>query len=209
MMKLSEIRPTLDRAESALTFEEHLREVGNFNENEPRDVSHELIRGGRPLNRVAIDQLRGKGVRTVICLLRPDRRYPAEISNVEDERKAVQAAGIKFVAISMDERRDPREADVSRFLATVKSGSKSYAHCSAGRDRVGLMGAVYGVRVLGLSYEDVYARYLEGGHDYSTWPHLDRFLYRHTNGTTSAARRAIDRAVSPGDRDRLLRYITA
>ncbi len=206
---MSEIRPTLDRAESALTFGEHLRDVGNFNENEPRDVSHELIRGGRPLNGAAIGELVDMGVRTVICLLCSDRRYPAEISNVEDERKAVQAAGMGFVAIGMDERHDPREADVSRFLSAVRDSGRSYAHCSAGRDRVGLMCAVYGVRVLGLSYEDAYVQYLEGGHDYSTWPHLDRFLYRHTNGTTSAAMRAIDRAVHPGDRDRLLRYITA
>ena len=193
-----------------LTFREYLREaaVGNFNENEPRDVSHEFIRGGRPLNKSAIEQLKGKGVETVICLLRADKKYPAEISGVEAEKEAVEAAGMKFISIDMDERRNPSEDDINKFLRAVKNGGKSYAHCSAGRDRVGLMNAIYDMKILGMSYEEAYKRYLEGGHDYSTWTNLDKFFYKYAHGTVQAAKKAIDAAAHPGDRDWLLHFVT-
>jgi len=193
-----------------LTFKEYLQEeaVGNFNENEPRHVSDEFVRGGRPLNKAAIKELKGKGIQTVICLLRADKKYPAEISGVEAEKEAVEAAGMKFVSIDMDERKNPSEADINKFLAAVKSGGKSYAHCSAGRDRVGLMNAIYDMKVLHMSYKDAYTRYLKGGHDYATWTNLDKFFYKYAHGTPEAAKDAIEAGAHPADAKWLYQYIT-
>ncbi len=169
--------------------------VGNFNENLPREVDGSFVRGGRPLNRAAIAELKDQGIQTVICLLRSDKSYDAEISGVQAEKQAVEAAGMRFVAIDMDERRNPKESDIQAFLGAVKSGGRSYAHCSAGRDRVGLMNAIYDYKVRGFSYEQAYEKYLEGGHDFLSWTNLDKFFYDYAGGTPETAQQAITSAL--------------
>lgn len=168
---------------------------GNFNENLPREVDGSFVRGGRPLNNAAITELKDQGIQTVICLLRSDKSYDAEISGVKAEKQAVEAAGMKFIAIDMDERRSPKESDIQEFLNAVKTGGRSYAHCSAGRDRVGLMNAIYDLKVRGFTYEQAYQKYLEGGHDYMTWVNLDKFFYNYAGGTPEAAQKAIQAAI--------------
>jgi len=168
----------------------------NFNKrNSPRSVDEYLVRGSRPLNSAAIDELKSQGIQTVICLLRADKTYDAEISNVAAEKQAVEAAGMKFVSIDMDERKSPSESDIQAFLSAVKTGGKSYAHCSAGRDRVGLMNAIYDFKIRGMTYEQSYCKYLEGGHDFVSWVNLDIFFFKYANGTLRAAEVAIHKAL--------------
>lgn len=150
----------------------------NFNEKLPRKVDDKIIRGGRPLDQKAIEQLKDMGVKSVICLLKPTRVYNAEINGVADEKPAVEAAGMDFYNIPMDEARGPSEQDIAEFLKLVKKPGKAYLHCSAGRDRAGLMTAIYDVEVRKHSYAEAYADYIKGGHDYMSWPNLDRFFYQ-------------------------------
>ena len=151
----------------------------NFNEKQPRKVDNKIIRGGRPLNQKAIDQLKDMGVKTVICLLKSARVYPAEINGVADEKPAVERAGMDFFNIPMDESKGPTPQDIEEFLDLVrKSNGPVYLHCSAGRDRAGLLTAIYDVEIRGHSYADAYADYIKGGHDYLSWPNLDRFFYK-------------------------------
>jgi protein tyrosine phosphatase (PTP) superfamily phosphohydrolase (DUF442 family) len=164
-----------------ITFSAFLREapVGNFNQNKPRRVDKHLIRGGRPLNSAAIDELKQMGVDTVVCLLKKGKTYPAEIASADVEKDIVEKAGLDFVHISLDETIDPTPDDIKKFLDVMKKGGTVYAHCSAGQDRVGLLSAIYDVEVLGMSYEQAYQRYLEGGHDFDSWTNLDRFFYKY------------------------------
>ena len=151
----------------------------NFNEKQPRRVDDKIIRGGRPLNQKAIEHLKDMGVKTVVCLLKAARIYPAEINGVADEKPAVEAAGMDFINIPMDESKGPSQQDLDEFIDLArKSSGPIYLHCSAGRDRAGLLTAVYDVEVRGHSYAEAYADYIKGGHDYQSWPNLDRFFYR-------------------------------
>lgn len=149
----------------------------NFNEKQPRWVDDVLMRGGRPLNKDAIKQLKHHGIKTVICFLKPNREYPAEIRGVADEKAALEAEGIDFYNIPMSEQTGPSEADIEEFLRIMKKGGAIYAHCSAGRDRVGLMTAIYDVVIRGRSFEQAYEDFLRGGHDSLSWPNLDKFFY--------------------------------
>jgi len=185
---------------------------GNFNEREPRWVDDRLIRGGRPLNPSAIEQLKHMGVDTVICFLKPHRVYPAQISGVADERKAVEEAGMKFINIPMEERTGPSDADIQSFLDAVKNGGAVYAHCSAGRDRVGLMTAIYDVEVRHRSYAQAYEDYIRGGHDYHSWPNLDRFFYNwYEKHHGEADPLAVLKKVLPGESEAeaLADYVTS
>lgn len=151
----------------------------NFNEKQPRNVDAKIIRGGRPLNQKAIEQLKDMGVKTVVCLLKPARVYPAEINGVGDEKPAVQAAGMDFINIPMEESKGPTKQDIEEFLNIArKADGPIYLHCSAGRDRAGLLTAIYDVEIRKHSYEKAYENYLKGGHDYLNWPNLDRFFYK-------------------------------
>ena len=158
-------------------YELYEEAVGNFNENRPRAISKNVLRGGRPLNAKALEELKDMGVETVVCLLRAGKKYENEVSGAEKEGEMVEKAGMNFVHISMDERINPQKSDIEAFIKAAKEGGKIYAHCSAGKDRVGLMSAIYDIEVQGMSYEKAYQRYLEGGHDFWSWTNLDKFLY--------------------------------
>ena len=186
--------------------------VGNFNENRPRAVDKNFLRGGRPLNKKALDELKDMGVETVICLLRGGKKYDNEVSGAEGEGPMVKKAGMNFVHISMDERINPKKSDIDAFIKAAKEGGKIYAPCSAGKDRVGLMSAIYDVDVLGKTYEQAYQRYLEGGHDFYSWTNLDKFFYEYERDKDQQKQLHPDKAVmavvkNKRDAQWLLNYI--
>jgi protein tyrosine phosphatase (PTP) superfamily phosphohydrolase (DUF442 family) len=176
-----------------------------FNVSQPKPVDSHVIRGGRPLNKLAIQHLRKLGVTTVICHLKPERIYTNEIRGVADEKAAVLEAGMKFVYIPLDEMTTPTAEDIRRFLAAVnESKGKVYVHCNHGVDRAGIMVAIYELEVVGKTYEDAYVGFIRGNHDFSSYPNLDAFLYDYaktTIGDHISAMTAINRAI-PDSRSR-------
>ena len=111
-------------------------------------VDEGLARGSRP-DANAVASLAGRGFRTVVSLRRDD-----------EERARVTAAGMRYVEIPMKigpfGAPVPTEAQVLAFLDAVTDTAARpvYVHCKHGRDRTGVMVALYRVRVSGWAAED-------------------------------------------------------
>ena len=104
--------------------------IKNFGQMDDR-----FFRGARPNNEDyrALAQL---GVRTIIDLTDNSREY---------EQPAVEAAGLRYVNIPMEDKSYPRTDQVNQFLKIVNDPAtgKFFVHCAGGRHRTGVMGAVY------------------------------------------------------------------
>ena len=110
-------------------------------------VDSGLARGSKP-DAYGVASLAGRGFRTVVSLRHDD-----------DERARVTQAGMRYVEIPMKigalGAPVPTDAQVRTFLgaATDSTGRPVYVHCHHGRDRTGVMVAVYRVKVSGWTPE--------------------------------------------------------
>ena len=104
--------------------------IDNFGE-----VSPTYFRGAQPEAR-DYATLASLGIKTVI-----DLRKDFEA----DEETLVEAAGMKFVRISMTTRVAPTAAQIDSFLKLVNDPANQpvFVHCVGGKHRTGVMTAVY------------------------------------------------------------------
>ena len=77
------------------------------------------------------------GVKTVIDLRRPDEH------STEEEARAVEAAGMKYVNVPMKGVVAPPPSVIARVLALLNSPDKVLVHCQRGADRTGTVIACY------------------------------------------------------------------
>lgn len=107
------------------------------------------FRGGQP-KKDQYGQLKALGVTTVIDL----RNDPAEY-----EKPAVEALGMRYVNIPMDDAEYPSEATIARFLKEINDPANGtmYVHCKGGKHRAGVTGAVYRMTKYGWNYDQAFA----------------------------------------------------
>jgi protein tyrosine phosphatase (PTP) superfamily phosphohydrolase (DUF442 family) len=101
-------------------------------------VNDHIYRGAQPKGE-AWHKLAAMGVQTVIDL----RREGEQGHSLEAERKAVEAAGMRYVSVPMNGIVAPRHEDVDKVLALMNSGQRVFIHCREGRDRTGTVVACY------------------------------------------------------------------
>lgn len=107
-----------------------------------------LSRGGQP-TKEGIHFLRDKGYRTVISF----RSNPSE-------REAVLGSGMGYVEIPMRAgifgATPPTEEQVRLFLSVVKDSSRYpvFIHCRRGKDRTGVMSAIYRIEACGWTSDE-------------------------------------------------------
>jgi protein tyrosine/serine phosphatase len=104
--------------------------IKNFGQMDER-----FFRGARPKaeDYQALAQL---GVKTIIDLTDNSRAY---------EQPEVEAAGLRYVNIPMEDKSYPSMDQVNQFLKVVNDPAtgKFFLHCAGGRHRTGVLGAVY------------------------------------------------------------------
>jgi protein tyrosine/serine phosphatase len=104
--------------------------IKNFGQMDER-----FFRGARPQaeDYQALAQL---GVKTIIDLTDNSRAT---------EQPEVEAAGLRYVNIPMEDKSYPSMDQVNQFLKVVNDPAtgKFFVHCAGGRHRTGVMGAVY------------------------------------------------------------------
>ena len=100
-------------------------------------VSNTLFRGAQPRDS-GYDELKKQGIDIVVSF----RENPQQIA---DERRAVEAAGMRFVSIPWSAEDAPRNAQVAAFLELLRDNphKKVFAHCHRGAERTGVMIATY------------------------------------------------------------------
>ncbi len=104
--------------------------IKNFGQMDDR-----FYRGSRP-NQDDLKTLAAMGIKTVIDLTDNSREY---------EQPAVEAAGLRYVNIPMEDKSYPSMGQINEFLKVVDDPAtgKFFVHCAGGRHRTGVVGAVY------------------------------------------------------------------
>ncbi len=137
--------------------------IKNFGQMDAR-----FFRGAQPKPEDYKD-LAALGVHTVIDL----RDDPTDY-----EKADVEALGMKYVNIAVEDKHAPQDAQIAEFLKLVNDPAtgKFYVHCAGGRHRTGIMGAVYRFNFYGWNFDQVYAE-MKQYDFYTSWGHGDQLKY--------------------------------
>jgi protein tyrosine/serine phosphatase len=139
---------------STLSFAKHTEssfpniKISNFGQMDER-----FYRGARPKDR-DFQALAALGVKTIIDLTDNSREY---------EQPAVEAAGLRYVNIPIEDKSYPSAEIVNAFLKVVDDPAtgKFFVHCAGGRHRTGIMAAVYRFNHDHWNFEQAYAEMLQ------------------------------------------------
>jgi protein tyrosine/serine phosphatase len=142
-----------------------------------RAVSENLVRGGQP-ELEGLRLLKEAGVRMVVNLRstesglvslfrRSSTKGQASDPELEWEKKVVHELGMKFVQIPLDVFGRPEDEHFEEFLTLVTNPEQgpAFVHCLHGRDRTGLMMAVYRLIAEGWTAEKAYKEMVDCGFD--------------------------------------------
>ena len=104
--------------------------IKNFGQMDER-----FFRGARP-DENDYSALAALGVQTIIDLTDNSKEY---------EQPAVEAAGLRYINIPMEDKSYPEIEQINQFLKVVDDPAtgKFFVHCAGGRHRTGVVGAVY------------------------------------------------------------------
>jgi len=104
--------------------------IKNFGQMDDR-----FFRGARP-DENDYPALAALGVQTIIDLTDNSKEY---------EQPAVQAAGLRYINIPMEDKSTPSMEQINQFLKVIDDPAtgKFFVHCAGGRHRTGVVGAVY------------------------------------------------------------------
>jgi protein tyrosine/serine phosphatase len=125
-------------------------------------MDERFYRGAQPKEKDYKD-LAALGVHTVIDLTDSPKDY---------EKPTVEALGMRYVNIPMDDKSYPKEEQIQAFLNLVNDPAtgKFYVHCAGGRHRTGVMGAVYRFNNYGWNFDQVYKE-MKDFDFYTRWGH--------------------------------------
>lgn len=112
-------------------------------------VNANYYRGEQPEGRDYAD-LAALGIKTVIDLQADGTNY--------NERRLVEAAGMKFYRIPMTTHVPPTPSQLALFLQIVNDSAQQpvYVHCKGGKHRTGVMTAVYRMEQDGWSRDQAF-----------------------------------------------------
>ena len=131
-------------------------------------VAPGIFRGAQPTPE-GYATLKAMGVRTVINL-----------RTRHGERKAVEAAGMRYIEIPMSfwKNVDPVVVRMALSAMTDPANQPVFFHCSRGKDRVGVVAAVYRMEVDGWSEAEAEAE-MEAFGFHEIWSQLKEFVRRY------------------------------
>jgi protein tyrosine/serine phosphatase len=150
--------------------------IRNFGKMDDR-----FYRGGQPRAADFRDLLE-LGIHTVIDL----RNDPSS-----NEQVIVEGLGMRYVNLPMSDTEYPRSTQIELFLRVVNDPVTGtfFVHCSGGRHRTGVMGAVYRLKNNLWNYDQTYSEMLNYDF-YSRWGHgkLKEFVrdYSQENSANSS-----------------------
>ena len=134
-------------------------------------VDEGFYRGGQP-SPAGLEALRQRGIKTVICLRHHSRA-------MDEERRLVEQLGMRWVNIPMWFWWRPSKAQVQQFLSIVSDPAQRpvFIHCRQGRNRAGVMAAIYRIARQGWEPRRAYAEARQLG--LVPWNLLSRYVVLH------------------------------
>ena len=144
-------------AKSAKNLSFQAIKIKNFGQMDER-----FFRGAQPKEEDYKD-LVALGIKTIVDL----RDDP-----VSYEKRAAEAAGMRYVSIPMSDSSTPRDEQVEQFLKLANDPATGpfFVHCAGGRHRTGVMGAVYRINHDGWDFDKAYAE-MKDYDFYTRWGH--------------------------------------
>lgn len=144
-------------AQSADNLKSQNIRIKNFGQMDER-----FYRGAQPKEE-DIKALAALGIHTIIDLQDAPTNY---------EKRAAEAAGIRYVNIPMSSTSRPRDEQIEQFLklANDPATGRFFVHCAGGRHRTGVMGAVYRISHDGWDFDRAYKE-MKNYDYYSRWGH--------------------------------------
>ena len=134
-------------------------------------VAPGILRGAQPKPE-GYATLKAMGVRTVLNL-----------RTRHGEKKAVEAAGMRYVEVPMSfwKKVDPAVVQKALSVMTDPANQPVFLHCSRGKDRAGMVAAVYRMEVDGWSEAEAEAE-MEAFGFHEFWSQLKEFVRRYQGG---------------------------
>jgi len=127
-------------------------QIGNVKIRNFGQMDDHFYRGAQP-EKNDYQSLKDLGVKTIIDLQEKPTKY---------EKAAVEALGMTYVNIPMDDTEYPKPEAVAEFLKIMNDSSTgvAYVHCKGGKHRTGALGAAYRITKYGWDYDTSYQEML-------------------------------------------------
>lgn len=140
-----------------------------------------VYRGARPLDLTEMQMLKDLGVKSILNLQGGDMKSsiwklifwnePGENPEyINAEKSVAETLGIKFNNIplnSLDPVTNDEDKAIDNALEFMHNSDNQpvYVHCEHGKDRTGLVIALYKIKYEGMNVNDAYAEWVRMGHD--------------------------------------------
>ncbi|MEI8378079.1 MAG: tyrosine-protein phosphatase [bacterium] len=163
-MIISKIQNNKTTKSAQISFKA-IEDIRNF-----KKIDEFVYRGGQPTKEQLLD-LKKEDVK---CIINFRTLFVPFIDFVEAEE--CQKLGIKNISIPLISKNGPSEKNVSDFFEitakTRAEKSKIFIHCAWGKDRTGIMSALYKVKYGLDNITNCAKEMLEMGHDNKRFPDL-------------------------------------
>ena len=93
------------------------------------------------------------------------------------ESRICDSLGIQYFHISLDGREIPDTADLNKILRIIENTQNQpiMYHCLGGKDRTGIVTAIYHLKNSDVGFEEVHKEMLMYGYNEEEFPHLTEF----------------------------------
>ena len=137
-------------------------------------VSDKFFRGSQPKTEEDYKLLKENKVDTIINL-RWDK-------SVAKSKAQAEALGFKFINVPLRADKRPADQDIETVLAQInnEANGRVYLHCAHGKDRTGLIGALYRVGEQNWSAEEAKKEWIKMGFAHKILHDLRKFFSDYT-----------------------------
>ena len=132
-------------------------------------VNDRIWRSAQP-SKESIDVMKKHGLKTIINLRGSEENHLWE-------SRICDSLGIQYFHMPMDGREVPDTADLNNILRIIENQQNQPVmyHCLGGKDRTGIVTAIYHLKNSDVSFEEVHKEMLMYGYNEEEFPQLSEF----------------------------------
>ena len=141
-------------------------------------IDNNYYRGGQP-DEEDFKNFAKLGIKTVINLRHP---YYFNKEGILKQKAIANGLGMTYINIPMYQYKPPTQEQINYFFSIINNPNNMpvFVHCWQGRDRTGIMTALYRVRCYHWNYDKAYNEMKNYGYHRFLYPRLKHFLRDYT-----------------------------